>query len=427
MASEHWSQVQLADLIDIRHGFAFDGQYFRDEPPGDILLTPGNFAIGGGFQDGKLKYYDGPVPSGFVLAQNDLLVTMTDLSKNGDTLGYPAFVPVSQGEVRYLHNQRLGKVTIREGAPLDIRYLYYLLRTREYRTEVLSSATGSTVRHTSPDRIRAFRFNLPPLPEQHAIARILGSLDDKVELNRRMNDTLEAIAHTLFQSWFVDFDPVRAKAQGRQPASMDAETAALFPNSFEESALGLIPQGWQIGNLGDLADVTMGQSPPGETYNEAGEGLPFYQGTRDFGARFPARRVYCTLPTRYADAEDILFSVRAPVGTINIALERSAIGRGVAALRQKQEPHGFLLYLLQSMPDQWERFEASGTVFGSITKSDILQLQVILPPQHVITAFGRLVGPIDARYRSNELESRTLAATRDTLLPKLLSGEVRVA
>jgi type I restriction enzyme S subunit len=133
-----------------------------------------------------------------------------------------------------------------------------------------------------------------------------------------MNQTLEAMAQVLFKSSFVDFDPVRAKAEGRTPAGMDAETESLFSDSFENSVLGEIPRGWRIGKLNDIADIAMGQSPPGDTYNDAGEGLPFYQGIRDFGFRFPSRRIFCTAPTRLAETNDVLLSVRASVG----ALER---------------------------------------------------------------------------------------------------------
>ena len=198
-----WREVALGDLLDIKHGHAFKGVFIHEEPIGDVLLTPGNFAIGGGFQVGRAKYYSGVVPDEYALAKGDLLVTMTDLSKQADTLGYPAFVPESLDGRRFLHNQRLGKITLRDPNSTVKRFLYYVLCSKEYRDEVLASATGTTVRHTSPERIERYRFPLPPLPEQRAIAHVLGTLDDKIELNRRMNETLEAMARALFKSWFV--------------------------------------------------------------------------------------------------------------------------------------------------------------------------------------------------------------------------------
>ena len=161
-----WHEQSLGELIDIKHGFAFKGEFFQDNAVGDILLTPGNFAVGGGFKPDKFKFYNGPVPDESVLSQGDLIITMTDLSKNGDTLGYPAIVPSSDEGYRFLHNQRLGKVIIKNSDALDSGYLYYLMCSQNYRHEVLASATGTTVKHTAPERIKRFRFGLPPLPEQ---------------------------------------------------------------------------------------------------------------------------------------------------------------------------------------------------------------------------------------------------------------------
>ena len=157
-----WCEVALGDLIDIKHGYAFKGAFIHDEPVGDVLLTPGNFAIGGGFQAGKTKHYNGPVPDEFVLSENDLLVTMTDLSKQADSLGYPALVPASPNGLRFLHNQRLGKVILGDTEFTDMRFLYYVLCSKEYRDEILASATGTTVKHTSPERIRRYRFPSRP-------------------------------------------------------------------------------------------------------------------------------------------------------------------------------------------------------------------------------------------------------------------------
>jgi type I restriction enzyme S subunit len=146
-----WSESSLGDLIDVKHGFAFQGEFIHDEPHGDVLLTPGNFAMGGGFQGDKFKYFDGPVPDDFVLAEGDLLVTMTDLSKQSDTLGLPAFVPSRSDGRRYLHNQRLGRVLVKDKRAIDTRFLHYLMCSGGYRHEVLASATGTTVKHTSPE------------------------------------------------------------------------------------------------------------------------------------------------------------------------------------------------------------------------------------------------------------------------------------
>ncbi|MGP1680310.1 MAG: restriction endonuclease subunit S, partial [Burkholderiales bacterium] len=266
---------------------------------------------------------------------------------------------------------------------------------------------------------------LPRLPEQRAIAHILGTLDDKIELNRSMNETLEAIARALFKSWFVDFDPARAKTESRD-AGLPRPLADLFPDRFVESDLGDIPEGWEVGTVDDEFDLTMGQSPPGETYNEVGEGLPFYQGRTDFSFRFPTRRVYCTAPTRFANAGDTLISVRAPVGDINMASERCAIGRGVASARHKTGSRSYSYQFMRSIEEVFARFEAEGTVFGSIGKKDFHAIACAMPPPKLVVALETKLSPLDDRIEVNERESATLTALRDALLPKLISGELQV-
>jgi type I restriction enzyme S subunit len=267
---------------------------------------------------------------------------------------------------------------------------------------------------------------VPSLPEQRTIAHILGTLDDKIELNRQMNETLEAMARALFKSWFVDFDPVRAKAEGRNPG-LPNHIADLFPDRLVNSDLGEIPAAWRIGTVDDEFNLTMGQSPPGETYNETGDGLPFYQGRADFGFRFPTQRVFCTAPTRYANAGDTLVSVRAPVGDINVAAERCCIGRGVAASRHKSGSRSYTHYFMHSIKEVFNRFEAEGTVFGSIGKKDFHSIRCVMPPTRVVDSFERLAAPIDERIANYDRGARTLGALRDTLLPKLISGQLRLS
>jgi len=328
------------------------------------------------------------------------------------------------GPERVALAQRLIGLRGKKGV-LDNSFLKYLMQSADVQSQLRARATGTTVLGIKQSELRKVLLKFPPLDEQRAIAHILGTLDDKIELNRRMNETLESIARALFQSWFVDFDPVRAKAEGRD-TGLPKHIADLFPDSFEESELGEIPKGWAVGSVDDEFDLTMGQSPPGETYNEVGEGLPFYQGRADFGVRFPTRRVYCTAPTRLAAAGDTLVSVRAPVGDINMATERCAIGRGVAAVRHKTGSRSYSYQFMRSIDDVFARFEAEGTVFGSIGKKDFHAIPCAAPSRGLVAAFEGCLSSIDDRIEVNERESRALTTLRDTLLPKLISGELRI-
>ena len=309
----------------------------------------------------------------------------------------------------------------------DNLFVYYLARDPNLRTFAIHSMQGSTGRQrVMADSLRSFELTLPPIEEQRRIAHILSTLDDKIELNRQMNETLEATARAIFKSWFVDFDPVKAKIEGREPPFMDTETASLFPSALQNSPLGKVPKGWEVTTINEDFNLTMGQSPPGSTYNEDRKGMPFYQGRKDFGFRYPTRRVYCTTPKRFAEKGDTLVSVRAPVGDVNMANEKCCVGRGLASLRHKTGSRSYTYYTMQSLQEVFSRYEAEGTVFGSINKTDFQTLSQLSPPNEIIEAFERLIFPLDQSVENNENESRTLAQTRDTLLPKLLSGEIRV-
>jgi len=415
MTSDQWTHVILGQLIEISHGFAFKGEYFHDEFPGDILLTPGNFAIGGGFKPDKFKYYRGPVPADYVLSPGDLLVTMTDLSKESDTLGLPALLPEPPTGAVFLHNQRLGKVLVRPGAQLDKRYLYYLLSSSSYRHEILASATGTTVKHTSPSRITKFAFHLPPYAEQRAIASILGALDEKIELNRRMNATLEAMARAIFQSWFVDFDPVRAKAEGRD-TGLPAEIAALFPDGFVESELGEIPREWKVVEVKDIADVSSGKRPMNrDTSSTVISPVPLWGGNGPMG--FVPEPLF---------SEPILLTGR--VGTLGSVFRITTPcwpSDNTLIVRLKDfTAFEFLLFQLQRI-----NFSAlnRGSTQPLLTQRDLNSHHLVLPTQDIIWHFCTTIRPLFQQLDANSDESERLATIRNILLPKLISGELRVS
>lgn len=287
----------------------------------------------------------------------------------------------------------------------DFRFVYFYL-CHKYAS-LAALANGGAQQNLNAQRIKDFDITLPPLKEQKHIADILWSLDDKIELNRRINANLEAQAQALFRSWFVDFEPFR-------------------DDPFVDSELGKIPHDWKVGTLSEVADITMGQSPKGSSYNEEGDGIIFYQGRAEFGNRFPSIRLYTTEPTRIAEINSVLLSVRAPVGDINIAKNKCCIGRGLAAIKSKQGYNSFILYLLQSLKPLLEQYNGEGTVFGCINRKEIEGLPIIIPKESVINEFERIAQNIDFEIKSLTTEQETLSALRDTLLPKLMNGEINV-
>lgn len=387
-----WKEYKLGDFIKIKHGYAFSGEHITSIETDKILVTPGNFHIGGGFKSDKFKYYNSnDFPQEYMLQGGDIIVTMTDLSKDTDTLGYSAKVPNNISKL-YLHNQRIGLLQFRSDKVCP-DFIYWLMRTKEYQSYIVGSASGTSIMHTSPSRIEAYSYLFPPIDEQKRIAGVLSSFDDKIDLLNRENVTLEALAETLFRHYFIE-----------------------NPNPD-----------WKEGKLGDEFDFTMGQSPNGESFNEDGIGIPMYQGNADFGFRFPTRRVYTTAPTRFAEENDTLISVRAPVGAQNMASERCCIGRGVAAFRHKDKSlYSYTYYKLKSLLEDIRQFNDNGTVFGSISKSDFENIDIVIPNRDSIVAFQQQAMPIDEKIRTNQKQLLALSAQRDTLLPHLMSGEVNV-
>ena len=335
---------------------------------------------------------------------------------------------------------------------LDARFLRYVLVSYDYQSRLLALASAGATR---PALTKAMIENLdipsPPLAEQKAIAAVLGALDDKIELNRRMNATLEAMARALFQSWFVDFDPVRAKLDGRPPAGLDPATAALFPAGFQDSAVGHIPHGWKVGVLGDLTSFVIG-GDWGATEPMADETVSCYCIR---GADIPSLQSggVGKMPTRFLKPSSV---EKRQLADGDLAIEISGgsptqcTGRPVLAsdallqnlgqplvasnfcriVKLKSPALSKFVYLwLRRLYDTGELFQfETGTTgiknFAFVIFSE--RYPIVVPDLRVAEAFDRAVSPLFARIQANSAESRTLAILRDTLLPKLLSGELSV-
>ena len=315
-------------------------------------------------------------------------------------------------------------------------FLHYLLKT----LRLGSMSIGSSQPLITQAVLTSIQATIPPLPEQQAIAHILGVLDDKIEANRGRSEALEESAKALFKSWFVDFDPVRAKMALKKRATggwtaararaylatFPAEVRDLFPDTLVDSEMEKIPKGWKVIQMSDMADITMGQSPPGSTYSDEEVGLPFYQGSADFGSRFPSIRKFCSAPTRLAQRDDVLLSVRAPVGDINRAKDECCIGRGLASIRAKGALPSWMFYRCTFLKDHFDAFNSEGTVFGSLSGADLRATKLVAPGDALLRQFENVAAPLDQLIRNKAEEIDALSALRDTILPKLVSGELRI-
>ena len=274
----------------------------------------------------------------------------------------------------------------------DQNFLFYFLANQEFVDTANSTDEGTRMPRADWNFLKKTIWNIPPLPEQKAIAEVLSSLDDKIDLLTRQNKTLEDLAQAYFRKWFIE-------------------------DASDE---------WEVGKLGDEFNITMGQSPKGETYNDLKIGLPFFQGKAEFGFRFPLEKQYCSEPIKIADKFDTLLSVRAPVGALNMALYKCCIGRGLAIPIHKKGYKHYTFYKMKSLQELFNTFDDDGTVFGSISREKFLSIDNVIPPEKLVCYFDNFAKYFDLKIYENTVQIRTLSKLRDTLLPKLINGEVRV-
>lgn len=331
---------------------------------------------------------------------------------------------------------------------LEPRFLFYLLTSAEFQANLDAVKTHGSMAadYVSMTDQRDFRLTFPPIREQKAIAAVLGALDDKIELNRRMNATLEAMARALFQSWFVDFDPVRAKLNGKgfnsprlqqENQGFESPYLHLFPDSFQDSEAGHIPKAWTVQPVGEVVDCVGGGTPSTAEPKYWEGGTHHWTTPKDFSSlqapvlldtdRKLTDAGIAKISSGLLPAGTLLLSSRAPVGYLAIAAMPVAINQGFIAMKcHDRTSNFFMLNWCQTNMREIES-RATGTTFAEISKQNFRPIKVVLPPKELVAAFTAKVAPLYARITANLLQSRTLATLRDTLLPKLLSGELTVA
>ena len=315
----------------------------------------------------------------------------------------------------------------------DPHFVYYLFQTLDFQQfNDKSSVPGINRNH-----VHLHRVSIPPLETQKKIASILGALDDKIELNRRMNATLERIAQTLFKSWFVDFDPVKAKAAGLEPEGLDADTAALFPSGFQTSSLGDVPEGWEESEIGNEVNIFGGSTPSTTEEKFWHSGTHAWATPKDLSnlkdpvlletERKITKVGLETITSKELPVGTVLMSSRAPIGYLAIAEIPVSINQGFIAMNCKTRLSN--LYVLNWAQANMETIigRGNGTTFLEISKKNFRSIPVIVPDARVILAFSDFVKPLYKRITENVREIRSLTTTRDSLLPKLLSGELDVS
>jgi type I restriction enzyme, S subunit len=326
---------------------------------------------------------------------------------------------------------------VRDSSRIHRDYLYYYMQCPGFMDQVWSMAGGTdTFPYISLTQQRTLHLQLPPLAEQKAVGSTLAALDDRIDLLRRTNATLESIAQVLFKSWFIDFDPVRAKGDGREPEGMDAATAALFPAEFEESALGLIPKGWRVEPIGDLVEPVGGSTPDTKDPAFWKPAVHHWTSPKDLsGATSPVlldteRKVspagLAKISSGLLPAGTLLMSSRAPIGYLTLTQVPVAINQGYIGMPPGGRLTPLYLYFWCQANMDGIKGRANGSTFMEISKRAFRPIPALLPPQHVIDSFGDVAGSLFNRLVANERQACALVKMRDALLPRLISGKLRL-
>jgi type I restriction enzyme S subunit len=300
----------------------------------------------------------------------------------------------------------------------NTNFLYSLLLQDSFFDYVMKAPTGSKMPRGDKKHIMRFKIHDFDNTSKQNIGNFSVLLERRIHFNKQINARLEAMSKQMYDYWFVQFD--FPNIVGKPYKSSGGKMV------WNEELKREIPEGWNLGELQDIANIKMGQSPPGESYNDDGEGMIFYQGCTDFGNRFPTVRKYTTQPTRFAKEGDILLSVRAPVGTLNIAKEDCCIGRGLAALNSKDNCIAYLFGVMVNLKQIFDRRNVDGTTFGSITKDDLFTLKVVRPDKDILKQYHNIINPAFEKQNKIALENIQLSSLRDLLLPMLMNGQVKV-
>ena len=394
----------LGDLISIKHGFAFDGDHISQNDNGIVLVTPGNFQIGGGFQEEKCKFFSGNIPTDYILKPDSFIVTMTDLSKTIDTLGYSALIPHSNRI--YLHNQRIGLVTLKNDE-CDRGYLYWLMRTHSYQRSIANSSTGSTVHHTSPSKIYDFRFKAPCFEKQREIAHILFSYEYLIENNQKQIKLLEEAAQRLYKEWFVDL---------------------RFPGWENTKIVDGVPEGWEKTTISSVSSVLRrGISPK---YNDNATFTVINQKCIrqtivDFSE---SRKQEKTFSSEMAliDSDTVICSTGAGtlgrVGQIFGSPTNATFDSHVTLVRTNGRIGAQLLF--QSLKDQQTYLQDSGkgsTNQLELSRTIIAECPVFIPSESVSKHFEALVQPIHDLISKISQSVLLLQNSKDMMLSKLIN------
>ena len=416
-----WKRYKLGDLLRVKHGWAFKGEFFS-ETGIQSILTPGNFYESGGFKanTSKDRFYIGEYPKEYLCSKGDLIVAMTEQAAG--LLGSTAIVPEDN---RYLHNQRIGLISCNESLNKD--FAYYLFMTQSVRQQISRSASGTKVKHTSPEKIYDVQVDIPKIQTQKNIAIFLSILDKKIQINNQINQELEDMAKTLYDYWFVQFD---FPDQNGKPYKSSGGKMVYHPELKRE-----IPEGWGVETLKDFeSKIITGKTPSRANSDNFGGEIPFITIGDIRGNTF----IYSTSETltdlgasvqqnKYLPEGSLCVSCIATVGEIGFTTEWSHTNQQINSIVFEDETNRYYLYF--ALKNYFENANASaktGNTFANMNKEDFSGIRIILPRNEIKNNFHKITEPYFAQIKCLQGQNQELTQLRDWLLPMLMNGQVKV-
>ena len=425
--------MNLGAHVQLLTGFPFKSADYTDAPDAIRLLRGDN--IGQGFVrwDGakKLPMDKASEAKSFNLVEGDVLLAM-------DRPWIPAglkFARVQRADVPSLLVQRVA--CLRPKSSLSADYLAAVIASSEFSSYIQNVTTGTAVPHISAKQIGGFAFRLPEMSIQEFVGEMVASLNDRITLLRETNATLEAIAQALFKSWFVDFDPVRAKMEGRAPEGMDEATAALFPDALEETELGPMPRGWRVGCVDDLCSVITNGGTPSRSKAQfwTGGTIPWFK-TGEFSDgfllqpnEFITKEALEGSSVKVLPKDAVLMAIYAAptVGRLGVLTEPATFNQACTGMVAKVDVGPWFLYWTLFFGREWFNSRANGAAQQNISKAIVSAYRVVIPHDVILLAFNDVASSIHNRVRENAEQAQTLATLRDTLLPRLISGQLSIS
>ena len=411
-----WKRYKLGDLLRVKHGWAFKGEFFS-ETGIQSILTPGNFYESGRFKanTSKDRFYIGEYPKEYLCSKGDLIVAMTEQAAG--LLGSTAIVPEDN---RYLHNQRIGLISCNEYLNKD--FAYYLFMTQTVRQQISRSASGTKVKHTSPEKIYEVQVYIPKIQTQRNITKILTTLDQKIQINNQINQELEAMAKTLYDYWFVQFD---FPDQNGKPYKSSGGKMVYNQELKRE-----IPEGWGVDSLWNIANfyngLAMQKYRPDTTEDDYLPVIKIREMINGFSKDTEKARL--DIPTEaVVERGDILFSWSATLEVIIWGKERGALNQHIFKVTSDTYPKSFIYFELKSYLKVFKAIaELRKTTMGHITQDHLKQAKIVVPPIEIISKLDAKLQPIMLKQQILENQNQELTQLRDWLLPMLMNGQVKV-